>query len=168
MEQDPLTEHPKQGRMHSQDTLPTSNGQRPGWKKTQDDLWDTPSTHTWCNVLNFKNMTWCTVLYSYMVYCNVFLWMTFVQSQWYSERHKQARQSLLASALYVLLFVSWCSAIIQILHEEKISSILPLSMHMQRCEKNEATLGYRMPKMQQAPVAVHREMRIAENEASKR
>ena len=33
---------------------------------------------------------------------------------------------------------------------------------MQRCEKNEATLGYRMPKMHQAPVAVHRAMRIAE------
>jgi len=34
---------------------------------------------------------------------------------------------------------------------------------MQRCEKNEATLGYRMPKMHQAPVAVHCAMRIAEN-----
>ena len=31
---------------------------------------------------------------------------------------------------------------------------------MQRCEKNEATLGYRMPKMHQAPVAVHRAMRL--------
>ena len=34
---------------------------------------------------------------------------------------------------------------------------------MQRCEKNEATLGYKMPKMHQAPVAVHCAVRIAEN-----
>ena len=39
---------------------------------------------------------------------------------------------------------------------------------MHRCEKNEATLGYKMPKMYQAPVAVHCAMRIAENKASKR
>ena len=33
---------------------------------------------------------------------------------------------------------------------------------MRRCEKNEATLGYKMPKMHQAPVAVHCAVRIAE------
>ena len=38
---------------------------------------------------------------------------------------------------------------------------------MQRCEKNEATLGYKMPKMHQAPVAVPCAMRIAENEAAR-
>ena len=33
---------------------------------------------------------------------------------------------------------------------------------MRRCEKNEATLGYKMPNMHQAPVAVHCAVRIAE------
>ena len=39
-------------------------------------------------------------------------------------------------------------------------------MHMQRFVRNEATLGYKMPKMHQAPVALRCAMRIPENYAS--